>query len=107
MTQEYGNYEKYERNRIKMEYKEHEEVWDQDKIYDRYLDLIKRLPTKEKEMMEAQKREEIDDLITTQETHHNEFSDQFFTWKENSSLDENFLEDKERDEFVHKNPEEF
>lgn len=46
MTQEYGNYEKYERNRINVEYKEHEEQFDRDKIYDKYLDLVKRLPTK-------------------------------------------------------------
>lgn len=57
MTKEYGNYEKFERNRIKVEYKEDEETFDRDKIYERYLDLIQRLPTKERYEEEAKKRD--------------------------------------------------
>ena len=40
MTKEYGNYEKYERNRIKVDYKENELKHDRDQIYERYMDLI-------------------------------------------------------------------
>ena len=49
ITKEYGNYEKYEKNRVKTEYKDHEMKFDKDHFYDNYLNLIKRLPTKEKD----------------------------------------------------------
>lgn len=45
LTNEYGNYDKYERNRVTLEYKEDEKKLDDDKIYQNYMNMIKKLPT--------------------------------------------------------------
>ena len=46
LTNEYGNYDKYTENKIELKYKE-EKSEDRDMIYDNYLEMIKRLPTRE------------------------------------------------------------
>ena len=73
MTQEYGNYEKYDKNRIKTEYKEDEMKFDSDKFYDNYLNMIKKLPTKTKDQIEDKKRKEIHEILTSKDHHHKEF----------------------------------
>ena len=40
LTNEYGNYDKYERNSVKLEYKEEDKTYDEDKIYQNYLNMI-------------------------------------------------------------------
>lgn len=40
LTNEYGNYDKYQRNSVKLEYKEDEKMVDEDKIYQNYLNMI-------------------------------------------------------------------
>lgn len=64
MINEYGNYDKYEKNKIEVKYREDEKIEDKDMIYENYLQMIKKLPTKEKEDMEAEKRQDIHDLLT-------------------------------------------
>ena len=64
MINEYGNYDKYEKNKIEVKYREDEKIEDKDMIYENYLDMIKKLPTKEKEDMESEKRQDIHNLLT-------------------------------------------
>ena len=52
-------------------------------IYDNYLEMIKRLPTRERQSMEKKKRNEINELMTNQEYAHAEFSDHYMSWKAN------------------------
>jgi len=97
MTREYGNYEKYDKNRVKTEYKEEEEATSKDKFYDNYLNMIRRLPTKEKEEMREWKREGIEDLLTTQAFAHQEFPEKYARWSEQrtpSGIDEERLDEE-------------
>ena len=64
LTHEYGNYDKYDKNRITLNYREDSKKNDTDKIYENYMELIKKLPTKEREEMESKKRDSIHDLLT-------------------------------------------
>jgi hypothetical protein len=97
MTQEYGNYEKYDKNRVKLEYKEEEEQWGTDKIYANYLEMLKRLPTRERDEANKVKRNEIHDLLTTQEHAHEEFADLFHKWKHGEEDESDAKADMEDD----------
>jgi hypothetical protein len=99
MTKEYGNYEKYDKNRIKTEYKEDEMKFDKDNFYDNYLDMIKKLPTKGRDQIEEKKRNEIHDILTSKDHHHKEFQDMMFQWKHNTDNPQNQFEDKDDKEF--------
>ena len=67
MTKEYGNYEKYEQNSIKTEYSqgEDDDTTKVDKFYHNYLELIKKLPTKEAEAFKDERESDVKDFITT------------------------------------------
>lgn len=103
LTKEYGNYEKYEQNNIDVEYKEDQLKEDSDMIYQNYLDMIKKLPTAEREEEDRRDRSDIQDLLTSQEHAHREFSDHFLAWKADESIrsiddadeenEQNFLDD--------------
>lgn len=73
MTNEYGNYEKYEKNSVKTEYDAGEDENNHDKFYENYMNLVKRLPTKEAEDMAKKKRDDIHDMLTDTDTAHQEF----------------------------------
>ena len=47
LTNEYGNYDKYDKNKIEVKYKEDSLNEDKDMIYENYLEMIKKLPTRE------------------------------------------------------------
>jgi hypothetical protein len=51
MTKEYGNYEKYTKNSIETIHDDGKDETVHDKIYENYVNLIKRLPTKEADDM--------------------------------------------------------
>lgn len=51
MTNEYGNYEKYEKNKVSTVYDKGENENNHDKFFENYMNLVKRLPTKEAEEM--------------------------------------------------------
>ena len=82
MTQEYGNYAKYDTNRIKVEYKENEEKEDVDKFYQNYLDMIKKMPTLDSVEMKKRERKNIHDMITDQKSAHEEFAEKYLRFKE-------------------------
>jgi hypothetical protein len=50
LTKEYGNIEKYQRNSVEVKVEKGENINMEDKFYELYADLIKRLPTGEAEM---------------------------------------------------------
>lgn len=56
MTNEYGNYEKYEKNKVSTVYDKGEDENNHDKFFENYMNLVKRLPTKEAEQMAKEKR---------------------------------------------------
>lgn len=64
LTNEYGNYEKYDKNKVEVVYDEGPSNVNQDKFYENFMYMLKRLPTKEAEKMNETKRETIEDLIT-------------------------------------------
>ena len=64
-----------------MEYKEEDKKLDNDKIYENYLNMIKGLPTKQRDDIENEKRDRIERLLTTQEFAHKEFTDKYMKWK--------------------------
>jgi hypothetical protein len=78
LVNEYGNYEKYENNTVKLDYDEGKESTSVDKSYENYINLIKRLPTKEADNMKQDERNTIDDMLTSQEIGHTEFSEKYF-----------------------------
>lgn len=43
--------------------------------------MTKRLPTRDAEEMKQQDRENIDDMLTSQEISHQQFPDTYFKWK--------------------------
>ena len=88
LTKEYGNYEKYDLNKVETKYDEGQFAIDQDNFYEKYIKLIKRLPTKEAKEIKDQRREDIDEMLTDQEKSHKEFGSEFFEWKvhEDSSM---------------------
>ena len=49
LTNEYGNYEKYEENKVETVYDEGPENLEVDKFYENYLSMLKKMPTKEAE----------------------------------------------------------
>lgn len=63
MSQEYGNYEKYEKNSITTEYDDGKEENDLDKFEDRFLNLLRRLPTKEADQMREKRKTEFQNLL--------------------------------------------
>ena len=82
IVNEYGNYEKYQKNSISVEREEGEDFSSSfDKAYGNYLDFVKRLPTVEGEQMREKDREDIRELLTSQEKAHQEFNENFFEWK--------------------------
>ena len=95
MTQEYGNYSKYDDNRIKTEYKDNEEKEDVDKFYQNYLDMIKKMPTLDSVEMKKRERDNIHDMLTDQNSAHEEFAEKYFRFKE-SRKPERWKEDEER-----------
>ena len=64
MTKEYGNYEKYDENHVKVKYDDGKNEIDDDKFYGNFINLIKRLPTKEAKNMRDSKREDISNMLT-------------------------------------------
>lgn len=64
LTKEYGNYEKYDQNKVETKYDEGPENLDNDRFYENYISLLKKLPTREAQEMREDKREAIDDLLT-------------------------------------------
>jgi len=81
MTNEYGNYEKYEKNKVSTVYDKGEDENNHDKFFENYMNLVKRLPTKEAEEMSKQKRKDINDMLTDTDSAHQEFPEAFFNWK--------------------------
>ena len=60
MTKEYGNYEKYLKNSVETSYDEGKDDFSNiDKFYENYINLIKRLPTKDADNMKKEKKEAI------------------------------------------------
>ena len=51
MTNEYGNYGKYEKNSVETVYDKGVDDNHHDKFFENYMNLVKRLPTKEAEQM--------------------------------------------------------
>jgi hypothetical protein len=51
LTKEYGNYEKYEKNSIQTNFDDGSQEIDKDKFYQNYMQLLKRLPTREADEM--------------------------------------------------------
>ena len=81
LTNEYGNYEKYQKNSVSIDYDEGVNETSVDKTYANFLEMVKRLPTREAEQMKQKDRETIDDMLTTQEISHREFPTTYFNWK--------------------------
>ena len=81
MTKEYGNYDKYLKNSIETVYDEGKEEGTHDKMYANYINLIKRLPTKEADQMKEEKKESITELLKDDFRGHQEFPDKFMAWK--------------------------
>lgn len=96
MTNEYGNYEKYDKNKVETVYDEGYDENNTDKFYENYMNLVKRLPTKEAEAMKERNRKDIDSLLTAQEIAHKEFPEAFFKWK--VETDKAAVREKEIDE---------
>lgn len=63
MTKEYGNYDKYEKNSISLTEEDGKDEINEDKMYENYMNLLKRLPTKEADEMKQKKREDIKDMV--------------------------------------------
>jgi hypothetical protein len=81
MTNEYGNYEKYLKNKVETVYDEGVGQNQTDMLYDNFMNLVKMLPTKEAEEMKARDRQDIGDMLTDQDIGHKEFPEAFFKWK--------------------------
>jgi len=47
LTKEYGNYEKYDKNKVEVKYDEGPRNLDKDRLYENYISMLKKLPTKE------------------------------------------------------------
>lgn len=86
LTNEYGNYDKYEKNKIDLKYKEDGLKEDKDMIYENYLEMLKKLPTKERQRKENKKREDIENMLTNQEYAHEQFAENYLAWKADESL---------------------
>lgn len=91
LTKEYGNYEKYEKNKITTEYDEGPLNVDKDRFYENYMKFIKRLPTKEAQELHNEKREDIKTLLTDQEHSHREFGEMMM----DHHVEENYYKDLE------------
>ncbi len=63
MTKEYGNYDKYEKNSISLDEEDGKDEINEDKMYENYMNLIRRLPTKEADDIKQKKREDIKDMV--------------------------------------------
>lgn len=81
LSKEYGNYEKYDLNKVETKYDEGEQTLDNDKFYEKYMKLIKRLPTIEAKEMKEKRREDIKDMLTDQQQSHNTFGSEYLEWK--------------------------
>lgn len=105
LTKEYGNYEKYETNKVETKYDEGADNLDQDRFYENYMQLVKRLPTREAEDMTDKRRKVIDDLITDDEYSHKEFANNYHSWH----VDEKHMADAdnkaEEEQDFHEDPE--
>jgi hypothetical protein len=73
MTKEYGNYDKYEHNKVDTVTDEGPKNLDKDKFYENYMNMIKKLPTQEAATMNEAKRLNINDMLTGQQASHREF----------------------------------
>lgn len=80
IKQEYGNYEKYEKNTIKVDTNEQDQ-FAQDKFHENYMRFIRKMPTKMQDKEQEAVREEISDLITSQQFAHEEFPEKFMEYK--------------------------
>lgn len=96
MTNEYGNYDKYEKNSVSTVYDAGEDENNHDKFFENYMNLIKRLPTKEADDIKTQKRQDIQNLLTDTDIAHVEFPDAYFDWK--VETDKSQAREKEIDE---------
>ena len=69
-------------------------------IYENYMNLIKKLPTKERDQLEKSKRKDIDDLLTNQQRAHSQFSDNFMAWDTDKAIgtQQDALDDRDRDQ---------
>lgn len=63
LTNEYGNYEKYEKQKVETKYDEGPNNLDIDRSYELFMNLIKKLPTKEAEMLKEDKKETFEEII--------------------------------------------
>ena len=63
MTKEYGNYDKYEKNSISLTEEDGKDEINEDKMYENYMNLLKRLPTKEADEIKQKKKEDIKDMV--------------------------------------------
>lgn len=80
MVKDYGNYEKYERNTVHTIVDESSTAG-YDRMYENYMQLIKRLPTREAKELEDTKKKDIEEHLHREDIAHQEFGKEFFEWK--------------------------
>jgi hypothetical protein len=81
MVKDYGNYEKYERNTVHTIVDESSTAG-YDRMYENYMQLIKRLPTREAKELEDTKKKDIEEHLHREDIAHQEFGREFFEWKQ-------------------------
>jgi hypothetical protein len=91
LTKEYGNYEKYETNKVETKYDEGAENIDQDRFYENFMRLVKRLPTREAEDLTEEKKENLHEMIEDTEYSHKEFAKNYHEWH----VEDNYTASKE------------
>ena len=69
-------------------------------IYENYMNLIKKLPTIERDQLEKSKRKDIDDLLTNQQRAHSQFSDNFMAWDTDKAIgtEQEAIDERDRDQ---------
>jgi len=81
MTKEYGNYDKYDKNKVGVDYDEGKYDLGDDKFYENYMNMLRRLPTKEAKEMKEKKRDDIKDIINDKDRAYAEFHENYVDWR--------------------------
>ena len=81
LTKEYGNFEKYEKNFVKVETEKGEYKSGEDKFYELFNQFRKRIPTGEAEESVEQDKSNIKKIFDQNKNDKNQLMDKYFDWK--------------------------
>ena len=96
MIKEYGNYEKYTKNSVETIHDQGKDASTQDKFFENFMNVVKRLPTKEADNYQEKKKRDITQILTDENRGFQGFPDKFLKWKTNQET--TLIDEKNFDE---------